>query len=324
MRRVSLVFGCTCAAAAAAVAEPVRMTGEDIKRAMPGALLEIDTPLGITIPVKVSHDGLLSAEAGALGLTLGARKDRGRWWTDGDKLCAKWFRWFDAKARCMSLVRDGNRVVWREDSGETGTATLTEAAPVVAARQLPAMKPAAKVQRAAVRETSPSELPVSRELEQPRLATASLGMLPSLPERPALSAVAKETAAKPASGEPPPILKHAETPRVAVSTPTPPRAPERRITGPAPRVAQDGFRYEPVYRVAGVEAGDTLNVRSGPSEYHQALGAIPADGRMVRITGTCRELWCPVRHGRLKGWVNRYYLAEDSSARPYKAATRKR
>ena len=116
-----------------AMAEPVRMSGDDIKRAMPGALLEIDTPLRISIPVKVGTDGLVSAEAGALGLTLGATKDRGRWWTDGDKLCMKWFRWFDAKPRCMVLLRDGNRVQWSEGSGESGTATITEAAPIVAA-----------------------------------------------------------------------------------------------------------------------------------------------------------------------------------------------
>jgi hypothetical protein len=37
--------------------------------------------------------------------------------------------------------------------------------------------------------------------------------------------------------------------------------------------------------------------------------------RGVQIVGACREEWCPVRHGRLKGWVNRYYLAEDVSLR---------
>ena len=84
LRLVALVgvLGGSCAA----MAEPVRMTGDDIKRAMPGALLEIDTPLRISIPVKVGADGLMSAEAGALGLTLGATKDRGRWWTEGDTL----------------------------------------------------------------------------------------------------------------------------------------------------------------------------------------------------------------------------------------------
>ena len=42
------------------------------------------------------------------------------------------------------------------------------------------------------------------------------------------------------------------------------------------------------------------------------VGSIPARGRGVQIVGTCRELWCPIRHGKLKGWVNRYYLAEDA------------
>ena len=51
----------------AAMAEPVRMTGDDIRRAMPGALLEIDTPLRIAIPVKVGTDGLMSAEADRRG-----------------------------------------------------------------------------------------------------------------------------------------------------------------------------------------------------------------------------------------------------------------
>ncbi len=39
----------------------------------------------------------------------------------------KWFRWFDAKVRCMVLHRDGNKVQWAEGSGESGTATITEA-----------------------------------------------------------------------------------------------------------------------------------------------------------------------------------------------------
>ncbi len=134
-----------------ATAEPVRMTGDDIKRVMvPGAVLEIDTPLHIGIPVKVAPGGIVSAEAGALGLTLGALKDRGRYWTDGDKLCMKWFRWFDAKARCMTLLREGNKVYWSEGSGENGTATITEASPVVVAVAPSPPKKPKRVETAAV------------------------------------------------------------------------------------------------------------------------------------------------------------------------------
>ncbi len=159
-----------------AMAEPVRMSGDDIKRAMPGALLEIDTPLRISIPVKVGTDGLVSAEAGALGLTLGATKDRGRWWTEGDKLCMKWFRWFDAKPRCMVLLREGNRVQWSEGSGESGTATITEAAPVVAAvepRHIPKkQKPIELVETAAAPEPAPEEIQVAEAPALPSVEAA--------------------------------------------------------------------------------------------------------------------------------------------------------
>ena len=80
-------------------------------------------------------------------------------------------------------------------------------------------------------------------------------------------------------------------------------APVRSVETPKP--------VQISFRVSGVVAGDTLNVRNGPSEYHPAVGRIPASGRGVQIVGACRDLWCPIRHGRLKGWANRYYLAED-------------
>jgi uncharacterized protein YraI len=86
-------------------------------------------------------------------------------------------------------------------------------------------------------------------------------------------------------------------------------APKPQSTAVLPTPGQVSFR------VAGVGDGDTLNVRSGPSEYHPSVGRIPPGGRGVQIVGACREEWCPVRHGRLKGWVNRYYLAEDVSLR---------
>ncbi len=75
--------------------------------------------------------------------------------------------------------------------------------------------------------------------------------------------------------------------------------------------------YEPVpvmFRVACVADDDILNVRSGPSQYYPPVGKIPPRGRRVRITGECRGVWCPIRHGSVQGWVNRYYLAEDHSA----------
>jgi hypothetical protein len=342
-------------------AEPVRMSGEDIKRAMPGALLEIDTPLRVAIPVKVGTDGLVSAEAGALGLTLGAAKDRGRWWTDGDKLCMKWFRWFDAKPRCMTLLRDGNRVQWSEGSGESGTATITEAPPVVVAAEprrtpkkekrvepvepvaAPAPAPApvniemaeaatapnvelAAAPAAPAAEPAPDRSPalqfaaaaLSQVLPPPAEAKPSrLGMSDTpAPEEPAAPVVEESAQAAPEPAaparEPVAVPEQRKVKPVAVAL----HAPAVRKSASAPvRSVETPKPVQGSFRVAGVVAGDTLNVRKGPSEYHPLVGRIPASGRGVEIVGACRDLWCPIRHGRLNGWVNRYYLAEDVSLR---------
>ena len=341
--------------ASTAMAEPVRMTGDDIKRAMPGALLEIDTPLRLSIPVKVGSDGLMSAEAGALGLTLGATKDRGRWWTEGDKLCMKWFRWFDAKQRCMALRRDGNKVYWAEGSGESGTATITEAQPIVAAA--PAPRPQKKEKRVEVAAAAPPAAPAPAPTESavapapnetpapsdttPALQFAAAALMPKpAPVKP--SKLGMNDAA-PNEQEPAPVYQQATAPEPEVPAP---RAEENKIpkqrkvksvpvasrdrapvtasvnapavrkSTPVAHRSADPVKPTPAsFRVAGVVAGDTLNVRSGPSEYHPAVGRIPATSRGVQIVGTCRDLWCPIRHGKLSGWVNRFYLAEDVSLR---------
>jgi hypothetical protein len=115
-------------AATGALADPVPLAGDELKTTVSGSIVEIDTPLGTTVPMRFGTDGLVSAEAGALAPVLGAAKDRGRWWVDGDKLCTKWFRWFDARVRCLTIARDGSRIAWRKiDDGETGTATLIQA-----------------------------------------------------------------------------------------------------------------------------------------------------------------------------------------------------
>ena len=118
-----------------------------------------------------------------------------------------------------------------------------------------------------------------------------------------------------AEATPPPRVENHPKPKAkpaAVAV----RAPPARKSAPAaPRAADTPKPVQVSFRVAGVIDGDTLNVRSGPSEYHPAVGRIPASGRGVQIVGTCRDTWCPIKHGRLKGWVNRYYLAEDVSLR---------
>jgi hypothetical protein len=103
--------------------------------------------------------------------------------------------------------------------------------------------------------------------------------------------------------------------------------PDHQTKAPAPRVVDrrlhrkekqaaarvaEPFRAEAAsFRVVGIDDPDELNVRSGPSEYHDAVGAIPPQGRGIHIVGECYETWCPIRLNHLEGWVNRTYLTED-------------
>ena len=92
-----LVFVGLTVMMSSAWADRLPLTGEALRQELVGSLLEIDTPLaGVVIPVRVSADGLVSGEAGPLASTLGAAHDRGRWWINNDRLCVKWFRWFEA------------------------------------------------------------------------------------------------------------------------------------------------------------------------------------------------------------------------------------
>jgi len=301
-----------------AAAEPVRMTDADIKHVMqPGALLAIDTPLRISIPVKVEPNGMVSGEAGALGLTLGAMKDRGRWWTESDQLCVKWFRWFDAKARCISLQREGSKVYWRENSGESGTATITESPTAIVAKASPAVVKAKKVETVSaerVEKVRPRVADVTDVSYAERTAVAE----PAAPARTRVEPESETVAMAPLA----PKLKQPPRAVRVAKVPSTRKKPETDIVKPRKSSSDDLAETSAqstssislgTFRVSRVVDGDTLNVRSGPSEYHQAVGAIPARGRGVTIVGACRDLWCPIRHGRLKGWVNRYYLAEDIS-----------
>jgi uncharacterized protein YraI len=99
-------------------------------------------------------------------------------------------------------------------------------------------------------------------------------------------------------------MKPSPSRQKALATSVP--APGPRAIRQAPAAAAPAS-----FRVARVEQDDMLNVRSGPSDDHDAIGIISPNGRGVMITGSCVGDWCPVRHAGISGWVNRYYLAAE-------------
>jgi hypothetical protein len=372
--------------ATTAYAEPAPVAGDELKTYISGSLVEIDTPLGTKLPVRFGSDGLVSAEAGELAPILGSAKDRGRWWIDGDKVCSKFFRWFDAEVRCITVARDGSRLYWRDNDGETGTATMVEQASsaaqppaVVAAKAEPRPAkseaaasppkepvsvskdkafvtasaaaspavPSAKADPVAAERPAPARPMVEAESEEAKKAPGrtfggselldastrvALSPVRPLDKRAATAAPKKETPPRAQQAKPEPSKKAAKTDATVVAKlPTQPRAETASVAeaparGRAPTASEMFAAREeararevalsrsvpaPLYRVRGVQPGDVLNVRRGPSEYHEQIASIPPTGRSVEITGRCRDDWCPVRYGKVRGWVNSYYLTAE-------------
>jgi len=302
MLRLLVTIGCLCAAAGA-IAEPSRMSNASIKQLLAGSLLELDTPAGTRIPVRFSRDGLVSGKAGILAPVLGAARDRGRWWVADDHLCVKWFRWFEAKTRCVVLRLEGDQVFWRGTDGRSGTGVVAERA-----------KPATVVARAP--QASNARPAVSKDLapaqprrdERQRMQFATANAVGAAPAN-------RFAAASPPSPPPTPSVPQVRAPA------KPAKVQRREPSRPEPTAASS-LVVRTSFRVAGVDPDDMLNVRSGPSEFSAAVGAIPPGGRGVRLTGRCLEDWCPIEHGRVRGWVNRYYLAVETFSGPSAARER--
>ena len=318
MLRLSLVAA-LLGIASSAWAGPAPLTGEALRQELVGSLLEIDTPLaGVVIPVRVSADGLVSGEAGPLASTLGAAHDRGRWWINNDRLCVKWFRWFEAQTRCMTVEHEGAKIYWREEGGESGTATITKSSPEPAKVDPPTLIEANQPSTPSTSPPPSSEAsvaigsvtaPPADSVEPMRFAAVDLfdGLLPASTVEPEPYKLGVGTSDPPKSVTPLPITGKDQTP--------PP--PQIAMKAPKPIVTP-----MPSFRVTRVAMDDALIIRSGPSEYHPSVGVIPPDGKGVFIVGVCRDLWCPVRHRSSIGWVNRYYLADDStSSSPESAMT---
>ncbi len=75
------------------------------------------------------------------------------------------------------------------------------------------------------------------------------------------------------------------------------------------------------YVVAGLSAGESLNMRSGPSVSQPVIAKIP-NGKIVKNLG-CRKIgtsrWCQVQNPRItaqRGWVNGRFLRESGAPAP--------
>ncbi len=311
-RRVAVI--CCLLFATRAAAEPAVLSGETLKAAVTGAVLEVETPLGVKVPIRYSEDGRVSGEARGLAYYLGAETDTGKWWVSSDRLCHKWSKWFDGVLQCIRISRQGSRIFWRRDDGETGTAVIST--PPTPPRVVVATAP--KI-------PEPTPEPVRREAPEPTVSySASMAGLPIFPPRantvPMTGSVEKEPAP---SSEPviapiiaePVVTSRAEAKPVEPTNKAIRPAAQKQAAITAQRSPANPDRSAQTFRVAGVASGDVLNVRDGPSADYRATGAILPDAVGVRIVGRCQAEWCPISHRGVTGWVNSFYLIEDTTVR---------
>ncbi|MGE3916320.1 MAG: hypothetical protein AB7F78_11540 [Hyphomicrobiaceae bacterium] len=131
MRQHALI-GALVVAATGSQAAPVQLGEDELKAAVAGKTVTIDTPLGLPITVNYGANGIITGTAGtALAVYLGSAKDRGRWMVRNGKLCQKWFKWLSGDVTCLTLRQDGQKIYWRSDEGKTGTAMIETGPPVL-------------------------------------------------------------------------------------------------------------------------------------------------------------------------------------------------
>ena len=274
------------------------LSGDEIKQTVAGAVFAVDTPLGSTLPISYGEDGRMSAEAGALAYLLGSPTDSGTWWISANRLCQKWRRWFDGAVHCLRLSQEGRRVFWRRDDGESGTANIVarperNVSEPENRRQLAARAPQISVPSAAPARATTSSLasPVGSVHGGMEVADEA-----PAPQRPVLP-------------RPPEASGADADAKAALATKT---APVKRPTALAAAIPPSPLgRAAPLFRVAGVDEDDVLNVRNGPSPEHGVIGSIVPDAADIKIVGPCISAWCPIQHRGITGWVNSFYLSPN-------------
>ncbi len=289
-----------------ALAEPEALSGPALRAAVAGSTVEIDTPIGTKVPVKYGADNSVSGEAGSVAFFLGSAADTGRWWVAQDLLCHRWNIWFKAEKTCLKIAREGDRITWLRDDGDSGTATIMPKSTMVAARELSNRKSTlggpvggpVDMAPAPVRGAAHKPSPVVEAAEEaPVYVPAAADMTPELPAAPPAQAKVQVTAK--------PVIKQAAV------------QPEKQMAKPAAkqkvtkRSIARAANEPPTFWVYGVAEDDVLNLRMGPSPEHDIVGAIPSQARGVRMAGACEDMWCLVQFGEQKGWVNRSYLVYE-------------
>jgi len=105
----------TCAHLTGASAEPVKLSGDEIKSWINGRTVE-----GVWAGTRYSQD--FQTNGATIYTPDGGRPDRGRWWVTETQYCSHWER---SGGSCYNVLRDGETLIWEAPgSGKRYPATV--------------------------------------------------------------------------------------------------------------------------------------------------------------------------------------------------------
>ena len=113
-------------ATAAFSAEPVKLSGDALRKAISGKTVYLKIS-GFEIPIKYAANGRMTGKMGTVAASFAkgdGAADSGKWWVANDQLCQKWTSWMDSKQYCYKLSRRGSTVHWVRNDGRSGTARI--------------------------------------------------------------------------------------------------------------------------------------------------------------------------------------------------------
>lgn len=129
MRKTVLIAAASLMLASTAHAsdEPVLLTGKDLRSAVSGKTIYIQTAIGAEVPIRYQPNGTMNGSSSVHLAALAGEEvnaDTGRWWVTRAELCQQWNKWSHGRAHCYKLRASGKTVHWSRNDGETGTARL--------------------------------------------------------------------------------------------------------------------------------------------------------------------------------------------------------
>jgi hypothetical protein len=111
---------------AAAQAQSVLLTGEEIKSLIAGKHVYLSTPLRIELPLFYKSDGTVVGNISGFSMaSMFAPKEAGRWWVEGARLCQKWPTWYKGRQFCFTISKASDaKIAWTRDDNYSGTARI--------------------------------------------------------------------------------------------------------------------------------------------------------------------------------------------------------